>query len=349
MVEGKRKRVPFPTRMAAVTFGEQIRIQVANEGIACLTLPQDVRMDAARGDAILRPAGYTIGDAVRYFQEKVLGYVKAPPIQELVTQYLAECTGRNLRPSTLKDFNSRLNFFAASFAERQLNELTLDDIKKWVNNPQWAMRTRNHSLTLLSQLYTYSLSHKWVNENLIKSIQRGKADETKPEVFTIEEAKALLTNANKFGLLPWISLGLFCGIRSEEMKRLPAKDIHFDERVIIISAETAKKRARRNITIPDALMAWIAPCIPALKLGGPIVDISQFRKNKKLLLDTVGFKWKDNGLRKSFASYHYAHFQDDTKTAYQMGSSAAMIYAFYRAVVTGADADGFWNLRPELV
>src|SRR4051812_20393851 len=72
MVEGKRKMVPFATKAEAETYAEQARVMRANDGTGALTLPNDVRMDAYKGNQMVAPHGVTILDACKYYQKHVL-------------------------------------------------------------------------------------------------------------------------------------------------------------------------------------------------------------------------------------------------------------------------------------
>lgn len=351
-VEGKRKRVNFATKGEAEAYSEQSRIARANEGMEAFTLNQDIRLDAVKANRLLAPHGVTILESAKYYEKHVLAYKTAPTVKEIVQRYLADCKNRNLRPRTIGDLEHRLNSFAADFGESRLSDITLDELKEWVNDEQWGMRTRINYLTKLSQLYGFALRRpiKWVDANLTELIDRPAVEETKPEIFSVQQAKALLDNADKFGFLPYISLGLFAGLRSAEMMRLDSKDISLENRIIKIGADVAKKRAQRNVDVSDALFAWLKPLADTLKKGGPIVDKSKFWKHKELLLEAAGIeKWPENGLRHSFASYHLAHFNNSDSTAYQMGHrSTELVHRYYKALVLKGEAEKYWNLRPEL-
>lgn len=350
-VEGKRKRVNFATRTEAEAFAEQSRIARGNEGMAAFTLKQDVRLDAVKANRILAPHNITILESAKYYEKHVLAYKTAPIVKEVVARYIDDARNRNLRPTTVKDLHSRLTTFAADFGDSRLSDITLDELKEWINDDEWGMRTRINYLTKLSQLYGFALRRpiKWVDANLTELIDRPAVEETKPEIFSVDQAKALLANADKFGFLPYISLGLFAGLRSAEMLRLDSKDISLENRSIKIGADVAKKRAQRNVDILDALFAWLKPLADTLKAGGPIVNQSKFRKNKELLLESAGIeKWPENGLRHSFASYHLAQFNNSDSTAYQMGHrSTELVHRYYKALVSKNEAEKYWNLRPE--
>jgi len=349
MVEGKRKRVNFATKQEAQTYAEDCRIARANEGMAAFALPMDVRLDAAKANQILAPHKVTILEAAKHYQKHVLAYKTAPLVNVIVERYIADCENRNLRPRTIGDLKHRLNSFAVDFGNSRFSEITLDELKEWVQDDEWGMRTRINYLTKISQLYGYSLRRKWVDSNLTEAIDRPAVDDTQPEIFSVEQAELLLTHADEFDLLPYIALGLFAGLRSAEMGRLDGSSIKFDERIISIGADVAKKRAQRNADMQDALLAWLEPCKDKLKKGGPIVDQHKFRQNKELLLEAAGIEsWPSNGLRHSFASYHLAKFCNSDNTSYQMGHrSTELVHRFYKALVSKADAEAFWNLRPK--
>ena len=96
-----------------------------------------------------------------------------------------------------------------------------------------------------------------------------------------------------------------------------------------------------------ALLAWLEPCRVHLQSASQIFDQSHFRKNKELLLESAEVKeWPANGLRHSFASYHYAMFRSAEGTAHQMGNSADVVHKHYKALVSKAEAEKLWNLRP---
>jgi len=346
-VEGKRKRVNFATKEEAETYAEQCRVKKANEGMAAFSLPMNIRLDAAKADKILASHNVTILEAAKYYEKHVLAYKTAPTIKEIVEFYISDSKNRNLRSRTIGDLEHRLNSFAADFGESRLSEVTLDELKEWVQDDEWAMRTRINFLTKISQLYGFALKHKWVDTNLTELIDRPNVDETKVEIFTVEQAERLLSHAHKFELLPYITLGLFAGVRSAEMMRLQSRDIHFGENIVTIGADIAKKRSQRKIEMLPALLAWLEPCKEQLESSVSIVNQDKFRNNKELLLEAAEIEeWPSNGLRHSFASYHFAMFRNSDETSHQMGNSPDMVHKHYKALVSKADAEKFWALRP---
>jgi integrase len=347
LINGKRERHSFKTKAEASTFAELKKTERQNQGATALAMPQAVKVDAAKASALLIPHTVSLEEAAKYYLKHVIAYRNAPTVSQIVERMLADAKKNDRRDLTVKDLKSRLGAFAEGFPDQRVSELTVEEIKAWIDeNEDWSARTRIHYLTKISQLFNYALKHNWVDANLVERIDRPSADDTEPKIFTIEQAESLLKHANEFGLLPYVALGLFAGLRSAELMRLDAKDVKFEDRAIVIGQEVAKKRSRRVVDMCDALYAWLKP----LKmLKGPIVDVKEFRDNMDELRKAADLKdWPHNGLRHSFGSYHLAFHGDAVKTAGQMGHrSSDIIHNHYKALVLRTEAQKFWNLKPE--
>jgi len=342
-------RPAYSTEQEAKARAEQARIQKGNEGVAAFSLPDFVRVDAARAYQILAPHNVTILEAARYYDKHVLAYKSAPPVKEIVNLYIDEAIANNRRPKTISDLKSRLlNGFATDFGERKLSEITSDELREWVTDDGWEPQTRINYLTKISQLYIFAMNrqNKWVDSNITELISRPDVDETIPQVYSVEEAERLLLNAEEFNLLPYVAIGLFAGVRMTEMMRLDSKDINFDTKTIRIGPDVAKKRSQRMIDMEPALLAWLEPYKEKLKEGFDITG-SNFQRDRNGLVESAGLvEWKPNGLRHTYGTNHLAMFRDDGETAHQMGNSIEVVHKHYKGLVSKEIAEQFWNLRP---
>ena len=342
-----RERHSFKTKSDADVFAELKRTERQNQGTAALTLPHEIKVDAAKASALLRPYNVSLEEAAKYYLKHVVAYQTAPTISQIVDQMVAEAEKNDRRDRTVEDLKSRLETFAENFADRRLNELAVEEIKAWIDEDEgWSARTRINYLTKISQLYNYALKHNWVDANLAERVDRPSAEDSEPKIFTVEQAEKLLENANRFGLLPYISIGLFAGLRSAELMRLDGNEVKIEERAIIVGQHVAKKRSRRVVEMCDALYAWLKP-LKALR--GPIVDVKTFRDNMDELRKAAELEsWPHNGLRHSFGSYHLSFHGDAIRTAQQMGHrSSDVVHNHYKALVLKKEAERFWDLRPQ--
>ena len=329
------------------THAAQVRTKIANEGKAAFSLPEPVRVAASEAITKLEPYGVTIADAVNYYVDHVLKYRNAPCVSDIVKRLVAEAESNKRRAQTVKDLRSRVEPFSKTFGERQLSSITREELANWLNNPKLSARSRINYATKISQLYNFAIRNEWAENNVAASIPRPTAEDSEPAIFTVPQAAKLLEFAEEFDLLAYIAIGLFAGLRSAEIARLDWKDVKLAERSIIIGSHVAKKRSRRVVDINDTLAAWLPSCA---KLSGLIIP---FEGNRTLytrlaaLAKKAGLEaWPDNGLRHSCASYSLAATGDAVRVAYQLGNSADMIHRHYKALVTKADAERFFALRP---
>ena len=195
---------------------------------------------------------------------------------------------------------------------------------------------------------------------------RESSDIREPNILTVKEAESLLDAARThldLDLLAAVTLGLFCGIRTEELKKLEWKDIRMDEKqpFVVISSRIAKKRRIRNVDIPPNALTWLKVC---RKKSGAVARneyISDYQKRFRNLQRLAGFgewiqkgdkriwksTWKENSIRHSFGSYHYALHGDSMLTSRLMGHKEgdAVLFEHYRALVSSESAEKFFNLK----
>jgi integrase len=347
MVNGQRIRKTFKSKGEAETKAAEIRTRVENEGRAAFNLPDAVRVEATKAVEKLKPYNASIREAADYYLEHVLKYRTAPTIAEVVEKLLADAAANHRRERTIKDLASRLGAFVEDYGDRRIAEITREELKAWLNDPTLGARSRINYAVKLSQLWNYAIAEGWAENNIVASIPRPDAEDSEPAVFTVEQAARLLEHAEKHDLLAYVALGLFAGLRSAEIQRLDWSNVKLAERTIIVGSNVAKKRSRRVVEINDTLAAWLPLCA---KSKGPVVPLESNRtlyaRLAKLATDAGLEQWPDNALRHSCASYSLALTGDAVRVAYQLGNSADMIHRHYKALVTKADAERFFALRP---
>lgn len=346
-VKGKRIREAFKTKGEAETRAQEIRNQVENEGRQAFNLPTALRVEAQQAVEKLAPHNVAITEAVDFYVEHVLKYRTAPTVTEIVKRLVTEAEGNKRRDRTVKDLRMRLEMFGKTFGDRQLASITREELSGWLNDPSLSPRSRINYAVKASQLYNFAIRNQWAEYNIAASIPRPTAEDAEPEIFTAEQTARLLEHAAEYDLLPYVVIGLFAGLRSAELLRLDWSAVKLSERTIIIGANVAKKRSRRVVEINDTLAAWLPSCAKRKGMVVELPDQGTLYKRLAELATAAGLKkWMGNGLRHSCASYSLALTGDAVRVAYQLGNSADMIHRHYKALVTKADAERFWQLRP---
>ena len=230
--------------------------------------------------------------------------------------------------------------------------VTVEEMQKYVDGSGVAPRTKIGFAVAASQLWKFGEKRRWVTENIPALIDRPTPDDNEIFAFSVEESQALLNASVSLEMLPFVAIGMFCGVRREEMCRLSelklyGKVINLENRTVTIPAEVAKKRSRRIIDIQHpTLCEWLAPYLKRGLLPGS-ADATTVNELLRDLAKTAQVKWVQNGLRHSYASYHLAKFKDIARLAYYMGEKdATVIYNHYAQLRTPEEAERFWNLRP---
>ncbi|MBI5817578.1 MAG: hypothetical protein HZA88_01195 [Verrucomicrobia bacterium] len=270
----------------------------------------------------------------------------APPVGRMVDLLVESARSTGRRERTVSELRLMLRRFAGAFGERKLGTIGLDELSRWVEGLKVGHRTRLHNIVKIGQLYNFAIRRGWVDVNLARRLDRPRVAEREPGVFTVEEAGRLLKHAGRFGLLGYVAMGLFAGLRPEELRRLPADAVKVAEGVIVVGAGVAKRPSRGSVPIHETLAAWLPHC--GIGRSGLAVPARNFRRRLAALREAAGIeRWPHDGLRHSFGSYDFAMHGDADVTANRMRHGDKRVFhAHYKALVSRADAGRYWALRP---
>jgi hypothetical protein len=129
VVDGSRLRRAFDSKADAETFAEQKRIERSNEGTMALALPWAIRNETASCLAKLQPYDASLTEATDYFVSRVLRYRLAPTVREFLDRLVADKRDEERRPATIHALQGFSKLFTEHFGSRQLNSVTLDELK----------------------------------------------------------------------------------------------------------------------------------------------------------------------------------------------------------------------------
>jgi integrase len=240
----------------------------------------------------------------------------------------------------------KLGRFAETFGDQPIRTITTSEVEAWLQGFKLSPRTINNFRDKASALFSYAEKRGYIGKNPVSVIDKIKLVDAPPEIFTPEQLKKVL-EACPEGLLPCIAIGAFAGLRTAELLRLEWKDIDLKRGHIIVPASKSKTAKRRLIPIAPNLGEWLLPY--SQKTGKLFIRSDRrYHQNVELLKEPAELvKWPQNGLRHSYASYHLAKHQNAPQLALTMGhTTPRMIFDNYREVVTPAEAERFWQIRP---
>lgn len=292
--------------------------------------------------------------------------------EELISLKEERVSKGDLRPVSLEDFSYRARKMSKEFGEVTLELLSRNRVIDWIKGLGRSGRTNENYRRVCVEVFNYAMNEGYVKFSPLAELrgQRKKAltgslmNSGNIEVLKVDEAKRILKSAmelSELGLLGYVILTLFCGVRAEEAKGLEWKDVNDDlnEPFLTVSAKIAKKRRIRNVEIPPNAVLWLSLIKDR---SGKIVefrDKNQFDTMFRKMREHAGFKkkgddghwvstWNNNAIRHSFGTYHFALYGDPIKTAVQMGHVGGdqVLFDHYRALATKEQGEAFFSIAP---
>ena len=267
----------------------------------------------------------------------------------------------DLRDASLRDFEGRAGRIGNDIGSFPLPDLTKQILYDWLNGLNLAPRTRKNYRMVLAEVFAYAKQKRYIASNPleeftrqdIKEIEGMGGEPRQPAILSPGDAEKLLKaafNEPTLDLGAVVVLGLFGGIRTEELKRLEWAAVRLDEKdpFVVIGPEIAKKRRIRNVPLPDCAVAWLQrwPRGPKVTRSSHAND---YQKRFKKLCRKAELDWDTNAMRHSFGSYHYAAFGNSVETARILGHKTddTVLFSHYRALTTKEQGGAFFAIYPK--
>ena len=371
-----RKRRQFATKLEAEKWASETLEGKELIGQEFFKATDEERQEFGNCMPKLREKGLTLTEAVEFALlrlkpkggERTIGEIT----KELIESKRVRFERGELRPMSFKEFKNRSSKFANDFEQIPVYHLTVHDLKSWLTSLNVSPRTNFNYLSIISEVLKYAVQKGYLaispadelTDHDRKELCGSGNSEMEPNILTIKKVQNLLEAARnnpELELLGAITLGLFCGIRVEELKRLNWADVHDRDEtpVVTISGKIAKKRRIRHVDIPENALQWLSLCNDRNGNVAKNKHSSDHEKRFRKLLRFAGFGkvdekgiwksgWDNNAMRHSFGSYHYALHGNPLETARQLGhkSSDQVLFDHYRALAKKSDGEKFFSIKP---
>lgn len=306
--------------------------------------------------------GLTLTDALESFYAARVAVAASKPYQELVAEYLADLTELRRSPSHLRDVRQVLSQFLAN--SDGIGGITADYAKKYLLSNAFAPATQRRILSTLKTFCTWLVRHKHAVRNPLTGdenyIRLAKPEATEILAFGVTEVRSLLECAQRpehRSLLGWLALALFAGIRPKEITRLDRNRLNLESGNVRITARASKTSSTRVILLEPIALRMLREWCADVPADAPF-EPKGHRKRLERLRDSAGLRknWPHDVLRHTFATMHYAMFQNRAQLQALMGHSGSenTLFQHYRAVltvsgetVTARMAEEFWGLTPK--
>lgn len=361
-IAGKRRQLQFTSFEEAQGEATAALKHKEENGRSGFSLSRSQLDDATKALAIVQPFGVSLEDAAAYYARHEKPKQGDITVSALVDLYVEEKrkgtntkAGLPVRDRTLSDIECRLGLFTRTHGAALMKDMREDTVKAWLfSNAVLSPQTRVNYFRNLRGFFTYAVFRGFIAENPLARIRVG-AEASAPAILTVDQSEVLLTQAlahQEWALIPYVALGLFCGIRSEELAKLQWTHLNMTAGTVTIPPGIAKKRRIRIVTMPQCCREWLAEWLVQNE-GRPLGAIRPigFAKRFRALVKAAGIpKWPHNALRHSAASYHYAKHNNASLTCAMLGQrSDEVLFTHYRSLVNPVDADHFFSLLPPAV
>ena len=348
-IAGKGERYFYATATEADTKADALRIARRNEGTEGASIPATLRADAVEAERKLAAVGATLADAVAYYLAHAKPAGGERTVHQTVTEFLTAKRNAGRKENYMKVQDYVLgNVFGGEFGQRKIHEITAPEIESWMNAKPWTMRTRLNYFSDIRNLFGFAIRRGYRPTNPITQLEKPIVTETSPGILSIAQASALLNVCAQGAaqMLPAVAIGLFAGVRTEELDVLDWRHVDLRENNIHITPDNEKMREGRDVEILPTLRAWLLPVArPEGKLAPP--KCYDYYLAKKAAAAGIT-DWPKNALRHSFASYHYAHFKNKPLTQAMLGhqSNSTTFDRKYKKRVAPSEAAKYWKLAP---
>ncbi|VVM07595.1 tyrosine-type recombinase/integrase [Methylacidimicrobium tartarophylax] len=340
---GKRARKFFASWRDADAFHRSLRQRARVAGDGALSLQPGDAEALSEAKRLIEPYGGNLLDVAREWAERKKRELASVPVKEASSSFLKAKEADCARPRYLKALQGELSRFSTAFAGRKVATITSKELSDWIGGlPVGGLRRRGVR-TMLGTFFAYCSHQGWCPKGIIEDVPTLRVKPSKTEVFTPDEASALLEAASNVApeMVPYLALGLFCGLRTAELDRLDWKDVNCKE--VRIEADVAKTASRRVVPILENAAAWIAPY---RRKSGPVRP-KNTRRTLIRICKAAGVTWRPNAMRHSFASYRLAQCNDAPRVSLELGHmSPAIVFRHYRALVNEEDAKRYFAICP---
>jgi integrase len=336
-VAGKRKQRFFASKKLAVEWMKLLRVdEICGNFWAEISIEE--QRDIISAYKLATSKGLSVYRCLLQTPPQL--DLKPLPVSDAVLEYQGVIKQRSLRPRSLKQTQHILSQLAEEFGNELVHCVTASLLEKWFQKRNWKRSTIDGVIAKIGPFFSWLVREGYIEKSPSSAIQRPINDDTgPPKIFLAQEAAQLLDTALELDppLAKYFAIGLFAGIRPNEIDRLTEEGI--SERYIEITAATAKCRKRRLVNVLPNLKEW-------LKVS-PETPLKNKRRRKLAIIKAAGLNWAHDIMRHSYASYHLAQFESADKTALEMGHrDTQMLFRHYRELVTKEEAQAYWAIEP---
>ena len=326
IVEGKRRRSFHKTKAEAKGAIAVFKEDRAESSSYWAHLTPRERIDTAKTLREIKNAGATLQGVWDFYRERQAAKTGVT-LSAAINECLEAKKAAKMSARYVGELTNYLRQFELDRGHLDVADISPSMLEKWFKGRKEKPATRQTGINRLSALFSFCKRRGYLTDNPLDRVERVRVPSVKPEILTVDDCKALVAAARKDkGMLTYLGLALFCGIRPDEALRITRRDIDLERGLVFLDAEKSKVRNRRIIELT-------APAKRCLEAGGAVPAKNFKRRFNRLRRDAKVKTWPHDALRKTAAS-HFYNIHGIEKATEQLGHSAKVHLGVYRELVT---------------
>jgi integrase len=270
-------------------------------------------------------------------------------VTDLVTEFLISKAKSQRSIRYLSLLVKQCRAFTRGREDTPAIAVTARDIEQWLYSQAWADKTRHGALVTVRNLFEFALERNYVVNNPGRAVPLPSIIKEAAGIHSPDQVRTVLKKCKDPSTLRYLAIRYFAGLRGSEAEALTEREIFLKQGFIEVTAEKAKCRQRRLVTIQPNLAEWLT----RTKRRGGRLPLRAVNNRFSLAVKDSGVPWPQNVTRHSFVTYHLAAFGSAAKTALEAGHSEEMLFRNYRELktldgdlITPRIAKEFWKIVP---
>ena len=208
---------------------------------------------------VAREKGFSLKDAVEHYASHLGALKESVSVEVAIDELLSIRQAEGKSKGHLHDLLYRLKRFARDrdHGDRLVASISTREIDAWLASLVCAPQTKVNYRRVVHQLFAFCAARGYAPSNPVAQASKVKVPPKEIGILSPGQAQALLSGCPK-EILPAVAIGMFAGLRREEIARLDWRSIDLDRSFIEVAAAKSKTAQRRLVTVSDNLHAWLA-------------------------------------------------------------------------------------------
>src|SRR5262249_11757246 len=207
-----RGRKFFETRAEAKAELARQRSLLERHSREAVGLSQREMSDFITAKNKLAEYGETINEAVKHrvdYLERIRR--SGVTIAQLCDEVIEAKRRDGMSAAYLADLRKRLGHFSRDFGTRAVASITVEELDNWFRNLPLSPKSRANYRANVGVLFSYAFKRRIIDHNPILHTARPKLVDKPPEIFSVDQLRALLEAAQRVEptVLPMLAIGAF--------------------------------------------------------------------------------------------------------------------------------------------